>query len=231
MFKNIPKPYPGRMVVIGKDGNFYVGLYAVTARSAASRAKRYVLEEESVVVQATDEEIMAQGDLDLLSYTAMRLTEGAIIIGNGRQTDIVSLFGEDAKETLATELQHIEFEPDKYRTPRVTGCIQNNGGVTGALHVAREKEGALSRDTFGLQMVENEGLGICTYSGPNVRPTFPYRGDPFRVDLNFGNAKFAAESLYKSLEPQDGEEDLRVSVVVVYWNRQGRDVFIVNAVD
>lgn len=231
MFKNIPRPYPGRIIAIGKDGDFYVGIYAVTARSASSRAKRYVLKGDSIVVESTDETVMAQGNIELLLYTAMRFDQNAIIIGNGRQIDELDSLGKNATDSLTTGLQYVEAEPDKYLTPRITGCIQNTGTVTGALHIVRAKESGLSRDAYNIVFSENTGFVICTYSGSNIRPTPSYDGDPFKISLDFGNAQSAAQALYTSLAPDNDEEDLRVSVVVVYWNRLHRDISIVNAVD
>ncbi len=84
-------PYPGRIVGIGKTSAGSVfGVYIVTARNVASRAKRYVFDEvtKTVHVQATDMEVMSQGNLELLDYTAVKLFEHGCVIGNGRQTDL-----------------------------------------------------------------------------------------------------------------------------------------------
>ncbi|MEK7103339.1 MAG: IMP cyclohydrolase [Patescibacteria group bacterium] len=231
IISSIPQPYPGRIVIIGKDSGAYVGIYAVTARSASSRAKRYVRHGDSVVVEATDEDVMAQGNLDLLSYTAMRWDSNHLVIGNGRQVDEVLTFKDNARDTLEYSLGAIDVEPDKYHTPRITGYIHDGHMNSGALHIVREKEGVQLRDVYEIPMLEGRGYGICTYAGPNTRPTQSFIDKPFEVPLSFGNTMATAESLYDSLEPRVGEEDLRVSVAVVYWKQGVKDIYITNAVD
>lgn len=226
--------YPGRFLIIASSDDAIYAVYGVTARSAASRAKRYVyhLSDRLITVESTDLAVMAQGNLDLLQYNAAFLFPNGLIIGNGQQTDLIEeLHGYNAAEVLEKNLRAISYEPDKYQTPRITGCIYGN---TAALHIVRAAgDLSVQRSLYPLLLEPGKGHFICTYAGPNIRPTPSYQGAPVAFDCMFRSARHAAEEIYDTFAPKDGEEDLRVSVVAVELKNHGteKDVCVLNSVD
>src|SRR6476660_1512418 len=119
--------YPGRFLIIGRNEQNYYAIYGVTARSEPSRAKIYVFDRatNTIKVEPKDAEVMAQGNLDLLSYNAVRIFKNSLILGNGKQTDLVK-FNNSAAQALAESFNTGTFEPDKYNTPRITAMLSNN---------------------------------------------------------------------------------------------------------
>lgn len=229
------KPYPGRFLILGKRNEEIFAIYGVTARSASSRAKRYVFSDDkkSIIVQATDPDVMAQGDLSLLDYTAVRFFHNGLVIGNGRQTDrISSLTKTSAHQQLVEDLREETFEPDKYNTPRITGCVlEQNGTWTGALHIIRSNDRQESvRECYVIDTTKQEAQFISTYAGPNVRPTPSFSGEPLLFDLPPGNCKEIATKIYAAFTPKDNEEDVRVSVIAISINQQNHDrkTYIIN---
>ncbi len=232
------KPYPGRFLILGRVAGKYVAVYGVTARSEASRAKKYILSEDqkTIHVEPTDQEVMAQGDLTLLDYTAVHFFQEGIVIGNGRQTDCIQQLNlESAKEQLIQDLQNEKYEADKYSTPRITGCFLNRDGKwSAALHIIRSNSvGDSVKDCYELDFSQNKAYFISTYEGPNIRPTPSFVGSPIQVHLSGENIELVAKDIYNVFAPKAGEEDLRVSVVAVELGECGTDrqIHIVNAAD
>ena len=223
---------------MGNTEEKFFQIYGVTARSASSRAKRYIYVPElrKVVVMPTDATVMAQGDLSLLDYTAAHLFSDGMVLGNGRQTDLVRIQQEKgALVSLKESLLDEGYEMDAYRTPRITGClIRGIEGWSQALHIIRSDEGGKSvRDCFAVEIAQPAARFVSTYAGPNVRPTPSFQGEPFSVIPLQGNADEMARFVYEAFAPMNGADDLRVSVVAtVFDKRTGTyEVGIVNAVD
>ena len=212
--------YPGRGLILGMLGERCVGIYFVTVRSAASKAKKYVLSDDqaSISVQTTNARVMARGKLDLLQYTALRMGEKGFVIGNGRQVDAVGLDqSSTAAERLTIDLGGWLYEDDTYRTPRITGCVmENEEGITGALHIIRSNEiGTALRTAFPVGFASGHGQLITTYRGENVRPTPSFQGSPIEVEFSESSLEALTQSVYDALAPKKGKEDLRLCVMGV----------------
>lgn len=210
--------YPGRGLVLGLMGERPLGVYFVTARSAASKAKTYTLsaDQKSISVQTTNLKIMARGKLDLLQYTSVRLGNEAFVLGNGRQVDAVELGKEgSAEERLTQDLAGWSYEDDAYHTPRITGLISSAGGsLSAALHIIRSNEiGTALSQGFEVMLAPQKASLITTYRGENVRPTPAFQGEPVSVELEQGSLPALVQAVYEALAPKDNKEDLRVSVV------------------
>lgn len=232
------KPYPGRFLVLGRVADRCIAVYGVTARSVASRAKRYILslDRKTIHVEPTDRKVMAQGDLTLLDYTAVHFFKNGIVIGNGRQTDCIEQLNfENAKEQLIRDLRNEQYEADKYCTPRITGCFLNNDGkISAALHIIRSNSSGDSvRDCYELDLLQKNAYFISTYEGPNIRPTPSFVGSPIQVHIVGENIEQIAKNIYYAFAPQADAEDVRVSVVAIELENRGKDsqIHIVNAVD
>lgn len=229
--------YPGRFLIISNTLDSIIAVYGVTARSASSRAKRYVASKDATTihVEPTDSEIMGQGNLELLDYTAVHFFENGIVIGNGRQTDLVKKLDGLAADLLSLNLQKETYEPDKYSTPRITGCIARYNDVwSAALHIIRnDGTGKSTHDSFQLDMNSENAHFISTYAGPNIRPTPSFAGGPIPLEPLNGSAEEIAEYIYTAYAPSPEKEDLRVSVVVVVVDKTSNKVIhhIINSVD
>lgn len=228
--------YPGRFLILGESPNKLFTIYGVTARSKSSRAKeyRYFPEESKISVVPTNLEIMSQGDLNLLSYDAVLFYDNGIVIGNGRQTQRVKLDQPTAAQCLQTSLDQELYEPDKYLTPRITGCLLTNPRPTSALHIIRSTQTKTpQRGSYEIQLKPGQAEFICTYKGPNQKPTPSYQGQPIAFSINFENAEDAAHQIYEALAPHShsNQPDLRVSVIAVAAdkNLNKKDVFIINS--
>lgn len=230
--------YPGRFLIIGQMKDEYVALYGITGRNSSSKAKRYVENQDRtyITVEATDLSIMSQGNLDLLQYNPVYFFENGLVIGNGRQTDRVKkLDSSSAADELETSLQAESYEDDKYKTPRITGCMMKNEAViTAALHIIRSDEnGESQRDTFPLTFASQQAQFISTYNGPNIRPTPSFVGSPRTIDIEASDLSSLVHEVYEALSPQKNEEDLRVAVVGIAFdkNLENKNISILNSVD
>ncbi len=226
-------PYPGRIVGIGKTSAGSVfGVYIVTARNVASRAKRYVFDEvtKTVHVQATDMEVMSQGNLELLDYTAVKLFEHGCVIGNGRQTD---LFTDTSVQLLEQYLPQQSPEPDAYNTARITACIaqKNSDEYVGAISIARMVNSEVDRSVYPVPFTSGSVSFLQTYAGENVRPTPTYEGAPIIWGVSGESAQEVAQYFYDQCAPNVGEVDLRVSVICVLYTNHIPSIHCINEVD
>jgi len=210
--------YPGRFLMVGRTEQSYYAIYGVTARSEPSRAKVYVFDRATniIKVQPTNEEIMAQGNLDLLSYNAVHIFKNSVVLGNGKQTDLVK-FNNSAVESLAAGLQTQTFEPDKHNTPRITAMLSNNEGkVSAALYLIKANAtGETQHEAYDLDLKPNQAYFISTYSGENIKPTPSFNSEPILLEIDFKNVEDAARQVYDYFAPTEGEQDLRVSVMAI----------------
>jgi IMP cyclohydrolase len=226
--------YPGRFIIIGKQENGFYILYGVTARSESARAKRYIYDRstQTIKVQATDQAVLAKGNLDLLDYNAVRIFQNGIIVGNGKQTDKITSLKTNAVMSLAEHLNDQTFEPDKYQTPRVTGSIfHDQNQTTAALYIISADENLKPiHQAYDLSLQDGQAYFISTYSGQNIRPTPSFNQDPILLDIDFENAEHAAKQVYENFQPEAEQPDLRVSVISIHTNQDlsDKEVCIIN---
>ncbi len=210
--------YPGRFLIVGRSETSYYGIYGVTARSEPSRAKIYVFDRASntIKVQATNAEVMAQGNLDLLSYNAVHIFKNGVVLGNGKQTDLVKLNTNSASSLMAS-LNTQTFEPDNHSTARITAMLSNNEGViSAAMYLIKSDDNSKPHhEAYDLELKPNQAYFISTYSGENVKPTPPFNSQPILLNIDFKNAEDAAKQVYNYFEPKNDKQDLRVSVIAI----------------
>jgi IMP cyclohydrolase len=226
--------YPGRYVIAGMIQDQPVLMYGVTGRNPASCAKRYVhTEQQTIVVESTDMDVMATGDLSLLDYTAGKLFDDGFILGNGRQTDCIEQLHaeQSAQDQLDAMLGQIEYEDDKYCTPRITAAaVCSDEGVSLALHHAyADEHNQTMRASYDIAPDAQTAAFLSTYAGPNVRPTPAYTDAPIAIAFSYETIDEAARAAYDAFAPQGDEQDLRVSVVAVLYGADGvTDTCILN---
>ncbi|MES2014542.1 MAG: IMP cyclohydrolase [Patescibacteria group bacterium] len=209
--------YPGRFIVIGKDGDAFVVLYGATGRSPSSLARRFVQNGDAIFMGGVDATVK-EGNIALLEYPAVRLFLNGVVVANGTQIEhITNLQSRDARQQLSYALNEESYEPDEYLTPRITGClVESEGKMDGALHIVRHATDGTDRASWSLSLESGKGAFVSTYIGADVKPTPSFSGEPVAVPLNFGSAKVAAETVFNSFTPPKGEMDYRVGVIAVY---------------
>lgn len=221
------KRYPGRFIVIGADSGASVVIYGATGRSPASLARRFVQKGDDIFMTAADNIVSKEGNPELLEYPALQLEQNDITVANGNHIlDIVST-GADPAEVLSLSLGSAEYEPDEYKTPRITGhIIEGQEKTFGALHIVRATTAGTERRGWDVSL-QGGGMYISTYTGEDVKPTPSFSGNPVPVGLAFGSASAAAQAVFDALMPPDGQPDYRVGVIAVYKKPHENAVIVI----
>lgn len=223
--------YPGRFLAIGKDGDAHVVLYGATGRSPSSLARTYVQDGNAIYARGIDDTVRREGNPELLEYPAIVFLKNGVVVANGRQIErVTELQDREAKKQLSYLLSEEAYEPDEYRTPRITGCIvETSQGMDGAIHIARSVSDGIDRSAWTVPLEEGKGMYISTYVGGDVRPTPSFPGDPLPVSFNFGSAQKAAQAMFDALTPPADAPDYRIGYIAVYLREgQSPEIAIVN---
>lgn len=223
--------YPGRFLALGMDGSAYVALYGATGRSPSSLARRYVQDGNAIYASAIDDTVKREGNPELLEYPALVFFDNGLTVANGRQIEkITDLQNREAKKQLSYALSEEAYEPDEYKTPRITGClVKTSQGMDAAIHIARIAPDGIDRSSWSVPLESGKGQYISTYIGEDVRPTPSFSGAPLPVTFNFGSAKKAAQAMFDALAPKKGEMDYRIGYFAVYIQEgKSPDIAIVN---
>ena len=124
--------YPGRGIIAGlsADGKYAVSAYWTMGRSAGSRNRIFVTENEDgsevVRTKAFDETLIA-GDPSLIIYAAVRELGKKTIVTNGDQTDTIN-DGLKAGLTFEQSLRSRKYEHDAPNyTPRISSLLDLEG--------------------------------------------------------------------------------------------------------
>jgi len=199
--------YPGRGIVAGlsADGKYAVSAYWTMGRSAGSRNRIFVVEDENgsevVRTKAFDPSLIA-GDPSLIIYAAVRQLGNKTIVTNGDQTDTIF---DGMKKGLSFEqsLLSRKYEHDAPNyTPRISSIIDIEGGsLNYTLSILKSDDGngdCTLRQTFDYEApFAGEGRYIHTYEGDgNPLPSF--KGEPVKVSME-GDLESFTEKLWNSL--------------------------------
>ncbi len=212
--------YPGRLLSIGlsPSGREFVIVYAITGRSPSSQARCLVHDGGGVWVRPTDEDVLKQGQVDLLVYPSLLYGTSGLAVSNGKQTpDIRNALDKDRDPVavLSRALRTWDFEPDApIFTPRISGCA--SAGQAALSVIRRGPEGETRRSFFEVPLHPGQGHFVSTYLGPNADPLPCFEGEPRRLSLPSRGPREAAEHIYTDLGPQPGGRDLRVAVACVF---------------
>jgi len=214
--------YPGRFIIVGQDAGSGVLIYGATGRSPSSLARRFVEQGDGIYMTGVDATVRIQGNPDLLEYPAVKFFSNGVVAANGNHIDRIESLGVlgGALETLSLAFgEEVTYEPDEYKTPRITGCILENEkyGLDMALNLVRSDiENDPHRSYWRVAGENGQGSYIATYEGNDVRPTPPFSTDPIRVVIDFGSAEKAVHEAYSYLAPKEDEPDYRVGIIAVY---------------
>jgi len=210
---------------------FNIVIYAITGRSASSQARRLEFEGDTIWTKPTDPEVLQKGNMDLLIYPAVALSEG-LAVSNGKQTsDIDVRSGQSPVRVLEEAVQSWSYEPDApIFTPRISGCVlpSNRAGLS---ILKRAGSGDPFRFFYEIPLNPGKGKLLTTYSGENRDPLQSFTGDPLDLDLVEPTARAMAEAVYAALEPPAGGEDFRVAAACVFAktaDMKDHRVFIIN---
>ena len=199
--------YPGRGIVIGRseDGKKAVAAYWTMGRSAGSRNRIFVKDQENgsevVRTKAFDETLIA-GDPSLIIYAAVRQLGKKTIVTNGDQTDTI-FEGLQKGLTFEQSLRSRKYEHDGPNwTPRISSIIDIEGGALNyTLSILKSDDGdenCTLRQTFDYEApFAGEGRYIHTYEGDgNPLPSF--KGEPVKVSIE-GDLETFANKLWNCL--------------------------------
>lgn len=206
--------YPGRGIVIGRsaDGKYAVTAYFIMGRSANSRNRVFVTEQEGIRTQAFDPTKLE--DPSLIIYAPVRVLGNDTIVTNGDQTDTI-YDGLQQGLTFEQSLRSREFEPDGPNyTPRISGVMHvENGSFDYSMSILKSNNGdpsCCNRYTFSYDNPKaGEGRFLHTYEHDgNPLPSFG--GEPKVVAIPDDMDAFT-EMLWESLDANN-----KVSLFVRY---------------
>lgn len=209
--------YPGRGIIAGlsEDGKYAVSAYWTMGRSAGSRNRVFVTENENgsevIRTKAFDPSLIA-GDPSLIIYAAVRTLGNKTIVTNGDQTDTI-FEGMKKGETFEQSLRCRKYEHDAPNyTPRISSLLDTEGGKYNyALSILKSDNGNPDntlRFTYTYDNpVKGEGHYIHTYMcDGNPLPSF--EGEPVKLNIN-GSIDEFADAIWNSLN-----SDNKVSLFV-----------------
>ena len=146
--------YVGRFVVVGPG----IGAYRVSSRSFPNR--KLVDRDGTLTVVPTED--AEPTDNPYVSYNCVREADGQVIVGNGSHVDPITEkveLGYPPRDALATGLLALDFEKDRYDTPRIAGVVGSDEA-----HV-----GVVRRDALLVRAVEEPTL-VATYEKDAPEP-------------------------------------------------------------
>ncbi len=215
-FKKLVKgnSYVGRGIISGlsKDGKNAVAAYFIMGRSANSRNRIFVEENNVVYTKPFDESKVE--DPSLIIYAAVREYKKNLIFTNGDQTDTIVQGLKEGKSFLDA-LKSRKFEPDfPNLTPRISAIQNLDKDFSYSLSILKsaDNEGsACNRYLFDFEPIKGVGHFIHTYvCDGNPIPTF--QGEPERV-LIPNNIDSFTNDIWNSLD-----ENNKISLYVRYTN-------------
>lgn len=211
--------YPGRGIVAGlsDDGKYAVSAYWTMGRSAGSRNRIFVVEQENgtevIRTKAFDPSLIA-GDPSLIIYAAVRQLGNSTIVTNGDQTDTI-YDGMKKGETFEQSLRVRKYEHDApNHTPRISSLLNvENGKFDYAISILKSDNGNgdnTLRFTYTYDApLKGQGRFIHTYMG-NGNPLPSFEGEPELVEVK-GNIDDFTNMIWSSLN-----EENKVSLFVRY---------------
>ena len=194
--------YPGRIICCGLDHSGQpLALYALTARSEASKARRLTIKKGALWVEPTDS--LLGGDPELLYYRAAFIDGKTIFIANGRHS-------EHLKEGISLEeaLESESYEPDEpIYTPRIAAAFNVETMSYHFALLARSSDGSTIRSYYSYDDLQvGYAHQIQTYSGSSEAIS-PFVGLPIEVNIP---RTLIAQTLFDHLDPE-----LRIALAVI----------------
>ncbi len=154
--------YLGRIVAIARnEGGAVCALYRVSSRSFPNRRAVVAPEEDRVSIVPKEGH---EGDVfknPYIAYNCARVVRGTAVVTNGSQTDPIAEkieAGMPVRDALVYALCALDYEKDKYNTPRIAAAVCR-GDARGWLATVRAD--GLDVEAFDLE--PGSCLHLATY--------------------------------------------------------------------
>lgn len=214
-------PYPGRQLFLGiTEKGSPAFAYLVTGRSPASRERRAVEVENSIIMGPL-------GDTPndpLRHYTAVKYDSniGLAAVSNGIQTDAIyetykllnNVTSPPLKGYLKKIMDGARHEPDSLHTPRIAGVITNSAGKTDPVYLISIKTDAGPATTWKVQPAPGTLIGVSTYGGNMENPeSFEIGSGLPVIEFDVETPEEIAAYIYEMSAASHQGEDIRVCAV------------------
>jgi IMP cyclohydrolase len=193
-------PYPGRLIILARTGDGVLnGGYALTGRSASSRARRFDSRPGELRVVPT-----VEADHDALRhYVAATCTDVWTVYGNGEQVgEVADRLARNLAPSVA--LEALAYEPDSpIFTPRITAVVHRSTGQAwfGAARHARSARTSADCTTVAVgELAPGDAVLLSTYDSDGEQILTA----PCHHDLRTTAADAAAllDELWSALDPR-----------------------------
>ena len=159
--------YVGRIVAIARtrDGRA-TALYRVSSRSFPNREAKALDNSAIIVPRAGFQDDVYKNPY--IAYTCLRVTGDVAVATNGSQTDPIAekiARGAPIRDAMADVLLTLDYEKDKYNTPRIAAAVARKS-ETGFLGIVR-KDGIHVRE---ISVPAGKVFYIATYEIDDVDP-------------------------------------------------------------
>ncbi|MDC7237202.1 MAG: IMP cyclohydrolase [Sphaerochaetaceae bacterium] len=217
--------YPGRNITVGRmdDGAIFF-CYGIMGRSAHSKNRIFVKENDIIKTKAYDESLLK--DPSLIIYNAIIPIKNGYIVTNGDQSDTIYDYlkrGKPFEQALRTRAY--ENDAPNY-TPRISALInfkKNDLEKVEFSILKRGIQGGARRFFFDYEKIEkNTAFVINTYS-ENTSPLKPFIGEPVEVAIpEITDIKELTNQIFNSQN-----DDNKISLYgLKYKNKKSEDIII-----
>jgi IMP cyclohydrolase len=214
-------PYPGRQIFIGRTPSGLPAFaYLVTGRSPASRERRAVPRDNTVVMGPIDDTPYDW----LRHYTAVKYDNaiGLLAVSNGIQTEAVyetyrllyHCGTRPARGYLKKVMDGAGYEPDSLKTPRIVGLVTDPPGKPEPRYLLGIK--LAGAPAYAWELTFDPGALACvsTYAGDMAEPK-PFAADsgPSALPCDAATPRDLAHFVYDISAAENNGQDIRVAAV------------------
>lgn len=154
--------YVGRIVVVGRSAGRSWVAYRVSSRSFPNR--RAEVRGSEILVSPVDPADLARNPY--IAYNCIRVLEGAAVVANGTQADMIAERMEDGSKPLdaiGLSLLAYGYERDDLKTPRIAGVVVGDKAWLG---IARDDELRVKE----LSLDDGDAYSVATYEKTGFEP-------------------------------------------------------------
>ena len=175
--------YIGRFVVVGKTpaGQWYLG-YRVSSRSFPNRYIKPGTDRAAVLPTAD----APPSDNPYISYNCLRSHGDVVVVANGSHVDPIIdkiSIGYGLRDAMALSLLALDYEHDRYNTPRVAAGL-DAGMACGYLGIVAEDKLLVQR----MAVAPGEAFLVATYE----------HTDPAPIHLTGATPEALCDAIYES---------------------------------
>jgi IMP cyclohydrolase len=219
--KNPNGPYPGRQLFLGvtKD-NKPAFAYLVTGRSPASRERKAMTKENSIIMGP-----IGNAPYDpLRHYTAVKYDNrnGLLTVSNGIQTETIfemyrllyNVKSAPSSGYMKKIMDGANYEPDSLQTPRIAGVITNRREKKQPVYILSIKTAGKPAFTWQVKPKPGTLHGVATYNGNMDNPgAFKVEKGPAELKCDASTAQKIADFIYEISAATNKGDDIRVCAI------------------